>query len=111
MKNVAKTVRLPAALWDRLEAAAEDDQRTVNGMIWHLLDHAVGGPRAAEGGERRKAPTERWFFGEGPDGAGREARHPWYGPCDALGPDGVCAECYARRCLETKAPVDGWGEP
>ena len=21
------------------------------------------------------------------------ARHPWYGPCDALGPNGECAEC------------------
>ena len=58
MKNVAKTVRLPAALWAALELAAKDDQRTVNGMIWHLLDAALGGPRAAEGGEHRKAPED-----------------------------------------------------
>ncbi len=24
-------------------------------------------------------------------------RHPWYGPCDALGPDGSCAECAKER--------------
>ena len=60
MKNVAKTVRLPARLWERLETAAKDDQRTVNGMVWHLLDAVLAAPRAAEGGERRKAPLDGW---------------------------------------------------
>ena len=30
-------------------------------------------------------------------------KHPWYGPCDALGPDGQCAECLNETDWETLA--------
>ena len=78
MKNVAKTVRLPARLWERLEMHAEQDRRSVNSMLWVAVEEWAwarsrgvelrrdedvpegAAPRAAEGGERRKAPLDGW---------------------------------------------------
>ena len=38
-----------------------------------------------------------------------EMPHPWYGPCDALGPNGICAECGRHDIPEARAVLDPHG--
>jgi hypothetical protein len=36
-----------------------------------------------------------------------EARHPWYGPCDALRTDGSCTECHEITLVPGYAEAKG----